>query len=210
MNKRLVENFLLPFGIFLLAFALRIIWGHQTHAPTLDSAVVGLMAMDIQEGARPLFFTGQGYMGALEAYLMAGVFELFGADRFTMTLVPSFFGALWPVLMYFFLKLDVPAKAAAAGALFLAFPAGHILWYTTVPYGGYPEMYVFGMVMLLHAAIRLKQKKVSPWRDAILFSVFAFLGAWTNLQVFPFLATAGVVWLYLLFPDWNCPSRWLP
>ncbi|MDF3130906.1 hypothetical protein P0Y35_16970 [Kiritimatiellaeota bacterium B1221] len=210
MNKRLVENFLFPFGLFLLAFVLRIIWGAYTHAPTLDTAVVGLMAMDIQEGARPLFFTGQGYMGALEAYLMAGVFELFGADRFTMTLVPGFFGSLWPVLMYFFLKLDVPAKPALAGALLVAFPAGHILWYTTVPYGGYPEMYVFGMVMLLHAALRLKQQKVFPWRDALLFSVFAFLGAWTNLQVAPFLGTAGLIWLYLLLPDWKRPSRWLP
>lgn len=193
-----------------MALALRLVWGHQTHAPTLDTAVVGLMAMDIQEGARPLFFTGQGYMGALEAYLMAGSFELFGVTRFTMCIVPAFFGALWPVLMYFFLKLDVPAKAAAAGTWFVALPAGHILWYTTVPYGGYPEMYVFGTVMLLHAAIRLKQKSYSPWKDAVLFSLFAFLGAWTNLQVFPFLATAGAVWLYLLFPDWKRPSRWLP
>lgn len=201
---------MIPSGLLILGTALRLFWGWQTHAPTMDTAIVGLMAMDIQEGARPMFFAGQGYMGALEAYLTAGIFELFGADRFTMTIVPSIFGGCWSVLLYFFLKQDVPVKGALAGALLVAFPARHILWYTTAPYGGYPEMYVFGTVMLLQAVHRLKAKTYSPWKDALSFSLFAFLGAWTNLQIFPFVATAGLVWIRLLAPDWKQPRRWLP
>lgn len=214
MNKNksvpALETVMIPLALFLIGTLLRLYFTYKTHAPTLDTAVVGLMALEIQNGARPLFFAGQGYMGALEAYLTAGMFSLFGADRFTMTFAPLLFGAFWPVLAYFFLRRDLPLRSAVAGALFVVFPAAYPLWYSSVPYGGYPETYVFGMAMMLHAYIRLGQKTYFPWRDAIWFSLLVLLGTWTNLQIFPYLATAGVVWLYLLFPDRFRPRRWLP
>jgi len=210
LKTQRIEGVWIPLGLYILGAILRLIWGWNAHAPTLDTAIVGLMAMDIQEGARPLFFTGQGYMGALEAYLTAGVFELFGTSPCTMSLVPSLFGAGWSVLLYFFLKQDVPWKGALAGSLLVAFPAQEILWYTTVPYGGYPEMYIFGMVMILHAALRLKTRSYAPVKDALFFSLVAFLGAWTNLQVFPFIGVAGLIWLFLLIPNWRTPKKWLP
>ena len=39
-----------------------------------DEALVGIQAQHILQGARPVYFYGQAYMGSLEAYLAAGVF----------------------------------------------------------------------------------------------------------------------------------------
>src|SRR3954467_13712912 len=50
-----------------------------------DQAVVGLMAKHLAEGrAFPLFFYGQHYMLAVEAWLAAPVFALFGASVATL------------------------------------------------------------------------------------------------------------------------------
>ena len=67
-------------GLALLALAYRLLLLRTTLA-TVDSdqAVLGLMARHILHGERPVFFYGQSYQGALEAYLTAGVFRLLGA-----------------------------------------------------------------------------------------------------------------------------------
>src|SRR5436305_557203 len=57
--------------------------------PPLDSdeATMGLMGMHIAfHGEWPIFFYGQGYMGAFEAYLAAIMFRLFGVSTFTLLL----------------------------------------------------------------------------------------------------------------------------
>ncbi len=47
-----------------------------------DEAVTGEMALHILKGEPQLFFWGQPYMGALEAYLSAFLFYLFGSSGF--------------------------------------------------------------------------------------------------------------------------------
>ena len=44
-----------------------------------DEATLGLVARDIQtEHVRPIFYPGQAYMGTLQAYVAAVLFEIFG------------------------------------------------------------------------------------------------------------------------------------
>lgn len=208
--SRLRVDLFVSAALFACAAGLRLYWAWRTHFPTMDTAIVGLMALDILEGARPMFFTGQGYMGALEGYLTAAVFALLSPGRVAMTLVPILFAGIWTVLMYRFLLLYLPRRGAVAGALAVAFPAEIALWYSTAPYGGYPEMYVFGTAMVLQAAARHASGRWRPWPDAGLFALLTFLGVWTNLQIVPFLATAGIVWLAVLWPARRRPARWLP
>ena len=52
-----------------------------------DEAVVGLMARHILQGARPIFFYGQAYMGSLDAYLVAGAFALLGESVLAVRVV---------------------------------------------------------------------------------------------------------------------------
>jgi hypothetical protein len=57
--------------------------------------LVGLMGRHVLNGARPVFYYGQAYMGAQEAYLGACVFRLFGSSMNTLRLVPMFFAMTW-------------------------------------------------------------------------------------------------------------------
>src|SRR3954447_15130924 len=62
-----------------------------------DEALVGIQAERIAAGAAhplPVFFYGQPYMGALEAYLAAGLFHLVGPSVPALRLVPLFFALL--------------------------------------------------------------------------------------------------------------------
>ena len=51
-----------------------------------DEAVTGNMALHILKGEPQLFFWGQPYMGALEAYLASSLFFLFGPSALTLHL----------------------------------------------------------------------------------------------------------------------------
>ena len=52
-----------------------------------DEAVVALMARHILQGARPIFFYGQAYMGSLDAYLVAAGFLIFGEQVWVVRLI---------------------------------------------------------------------------------------------------------------------------
>src|SRR5262245_65147200 len=50
-----------------------------------DESIIGLMTDDIlRHGAHPIFFYGQNYMGALQAYLAVPFFLLLGATPFAL------------------------------------------------------------------------------------------------------------------------------
>ena len=67
------------FTMIVLAMELRILLIAQGWPMTnSDESTMGLMALHIAyRGEVPIFFYGQGYMGALEAYLPAFLFSLF-------------------------------------------------------------------------------------------------------------------------------------
>src|SRR5690554_1891314 len=65
-----------------------------------DEAIVGLMARNILQGERPIFYWGQSYMGALEAYLAAAVFALLGSSTAALRLVPTVCSVIFVWLNY--------------------------------------------------------------------------------------------------------------
>ncbi|HEY6407432.1 MAG TPA: hypothetical protein VIY29_08190, partial [Ktedonobacteraceae bacterium] len=77
-------------AIITAALALRMFLSSQNWPiSNSDEATIGLMAMHIQRGELPIFYYGQNYMGALEAYLGAGLFSVFGVSLFTLRLVTT-------------------------------------------------------------------------------------------------------------------------
>lgn len=65
-----------------LALLIRAGWRYD-----YDEGMVGLQVLHILGGERPVFHPGQPYLGALESYLIAPVFALFGANAVTLKLV---------------------------------------------------------------------------------------------------------------------------
>lgn len=57
-----------------------------------DMAVTGLMGRHILQGHCPIFFYGQPFCGAIEAYLAAAIFALLGSSPLTLSLAPTLEG----------------------------------------------------------------------------------------------------------------------
>ena len=187
-------------ALMAAAFGARMALAVMVFTSTRDTSTVGIMARQILEGSRPLFYAGQDYMGAFEAYAVALVFFFLGASPETLAIVPSFFAALWVGALYLLFRDLFRSPAAGFGAAACAaFGGWYTVWYTMGAYGGYPEIYLAGVIALWLA---LRETEMTapdfrplPWTGLGL--VLAF-GVWTNLQVLPFFLTAAL-WLAV---DW--------
>jgi hypothetical protein len=120
-------DFLLLALAVLLGFSLRLYIARAAFATSFDSSTVGLMAMRILEGDRPLFYYGQLYMGSLEAYVAALMFAVFGVSTTILALSPILFSVAL-IIATFFLFREISAGerwVAFAAALSVAASSVH-------------------------------------------------------------------------------------
>src|ERR1700680_1865405 len=101
-------------GIILLALLLRIVLIALGWPPTnSDESTMGIMALHIASFKDfPIFIYGQPYMGALEAYLAAVPFRIFGVSIFSLRLGPMLLFALFLTSMYLLASLLYTKKIA--------------------------------------------------------------------------------------------------
>src|SRR3990170_3565645 len=110
-----------------------------------DEAIVGLMARHILRGERPTFFYGQAYLGSLDAWLVAGVFSVFGPSTLGIRLVQfGLYLALIATTYWLALRIYRSQWIAGAASLLLAIRTVLVALYTTVSLGGYGEVLVLG------------------------------------------------------------------
>ena len=114
-----------------------------------DQAIVGLMALDIAEGRRlPIFFDGQRYMGAVEAYVAAGLVAVLGHAPAVIALAPTLAFGLFVAGQFLLWTRwagrptgHLAAAIAAVGSPMLA------LW-GVAPRGGYSELLAWAVPVL--------------------------------------------------------------
>ncbi|MDE3230703.1 MAG: hypothetical protein KGO05_12560 [Chloroflexota bacterium] len=189
-----------------LGLAVRIALLIRTHAMIDgDEALVGIQAQRILEGARPVYFYGQAYMGSLEAYLAAGVFAVFGGSAWTLRAIPI---ALSIPLVYLTWRLALallPARApttpllAGLAALLAAAPPLYDLVAGMRAWGGQIEVYVISLALLL-ASVELADRLrdcAAPWeltRRWAIWGLLAGLGFWVN-PLISYALVACALWL---------------
>lgn len=144
-----------------------------------DEAIVGLMARHITQGARPVFFYGQSYMGSLDAWLIAGVFQILGEGLLGIRVVQValylvFLGSAWLVARRFF-DLEVAAWAVLLAAL----PPVLVLTYTSATLGGYGETLVLGNLILLLGHRTLSPNTPSHYLDYLGLGLVGGVAFWT-------------------------------
>lgn len=150
-----------------------------------DEAVVALMARHILQGARPVFFYGQAYMGSLDAFLVAAAFAWFGQQVWAIRLVQGvlYLGFLSTAICVGRRAFDSWSVGILA-AILLAIPTVNVTLYTTVSLGGYGEALLIGNLILL-AAMRLGDYLRSEVGIAPAW-LWLWLGFWLGFGVWVF------------------------
>ena len=171
-----------------------------------DEGVMGLMALHIgRSGEHPLFFYGQTYMGALQAYLGAALFSLFGVSIFTLRLGLLLLFTLFLVTMYLLVRLLYNCPFALVVLALLGLGGPELLKPQLLGLGGYPETLLFGALGLLLATwlalgarshARGRSRGRSHWLRLAAYAAFGLtlgLGWWGDPLVLPFIVVAALL-----------------
>ncbi|HEY7982581.1 MAG TPA: hypothetical protein VID73_00350 [Ktedonobacterales bacterium] len=163
--------------------------------PALDSdeAIIGLMARHILRGARPAFYYGQHYLGALDAYIAAVFFAVLGPSTIALRLsmLPLVLGFL---LMVLAIGQITYGKVGALAFLALAVGPAYALLREQAVIGGYQETLFLGGALLLLTYRRLRQPEPAPrtraelWRAVgwyVLMGLVIGLGVWSDQLILP-------------------------
>ena len=136
----------------LIVAALLVRWPFIARGETLlhsDEAIVGLMAQDIAAGERfPIYFYGQRYMGALEAYVIAAVSPLFENPIQALRFGPACFFALLVAVQYLMLTRWFGRRGGLVGATVLLAGAPMFMQWSISARGGYIEILLWGSALM--------------------------------------------------------------
>ncbi len=161
-----------------------------------DEAILGLMARHILHGRGfPLFFYGQRYMGALDAYLAVPLFALSGPSVGAMRLLQA---VLYAVVIAVYARVSWQVsprlESLAITLVMLALPPVLITLYTASTLGNYVETLLFGGVLLL-LGWRLLLDQGVPLYLWLVAGLIAGLAWWSMALIIGVLLPLGVAGL---------------
>jgi hypothetical protein len=198
--------------LILLAAAIRLVLISLNWPLTnSDEGTIGIMALHIAyNGAHPIFFYGQGYMGAWEAYLGAALFHLFGPSLFTLRLGLVLMFVLFLTCMYLLTKLLYSKGLAIVTLLFLGLGSGYVMARELSAIGGYCETLFFGALLFVLASWLTRSYTQQRSRRQALIRLLAYLGwglvaglgLWTDMLSAPFILMSGILMLIFCWREW--------
>jgi hypothetical protein len=195
MSPRAKKTFLIC--LLVLGAAYRLLAAYPLELGRFAPASSALQAMHILAGERPIFYSGQAWMGPAGAYFIALLFKIFGASTLTLGLfswVMSVLFLLGTVLLaYRLFDLD---NALVVAGLFLV-PIDWVMYLAGQPRAHYTTAFVLVPVIFLLTLALLRQHRAGrplPW-PAFLLGLVCGFSFWTNMAVGPAI---GVSVLLLL------------
>ncbi len=156
-----------------------------------DEAIVGLMAQDIAAGRQlPIYFYGQRYMGALEAYAVASASSLFDNPIHALRFAPAFFFALMVAVQYLMLTRWFSRRGGLMGALALIACAPMFMQWSISARGGYVEILLWGSALLWAYSEWFVPPAPTTRRGLRKFAFGSLIGSgmWINPSIVLFLA----------------------
>lgn len=161
-----------------------------------DQSVVGLMALDIAHGRRfPIYFDGQRYMGAVEAYAAAAFVRAFGHTPGVIALAPLVAFGLFAAGQFAVWRhwRDRATGHLAAALTVLGSPM-LVLW-GIVPRGGYVEFLAWALPTL--ACYRALARRDAPTPHPAAQTAWGFwlaIGYFLNPLALTVYATLALDW----------------
>lgn len=151
-RRHALDRLDLGMAAVLMIFALVARWPLIERGETLlhsDEAIVGLMAQDISDGTRfPIYFYGQRYMGALEAYVIAAITPFLENPIHALRVGPVLFFAALVAAQYLMLATWFGRLGGIIGAGTLIFAAPMFAQWSISARGGYIEILLWGTLLL--------------------------------------------------------------
>jgi hypothetical protein len=180
--------------LFLLILAVRLV---GVYPPTLrhDPATIALQACRILEGERPLFWSGQAWMGAAGTYVEALLFALLGKNTLVMSLYAWALSALWILFnLVLALRLFGPLAAALSAVVWL-FPTPTLLYWSSQARNDFQVFFIATPVLLLFTHdIVLRFRRGAPIDARVfLFGLFGGFSFWQNMAIGPCLVVTFAV-----------------
>ena len=190
----------LAIAVVMFAAALLVRWPFIERGETLlhsDEAIVGIMAQDIAAGrSLPIYFYGQRYMGALEAYAIAAVSPFFENPIHALRFGPACFFALMVAIQYLMLTRWFSRRGGLIGAVVLLAASPMFMQWSISARGGYIEILLWGSALLWAYSEWFVPPVPTTHRSRHRFIFGAIIGSglWINpsivLFVLPILAHA--------------------
>jgi hypothetical protein len=217
LHLRIGKEELYASGIIVFSACLRILLVCLGWPPTnSDEGTMGIMALHIaSHGEHPIYFYGQDYMGALEAYLAAVSFHLFGVSLLTLRLGVILLSSLFLASMYLLTSLLYTKKMALAVLVLLSMGSSGIVLREIYATGGSSQTLLFGSLSFCLAtwlSMTYNQDltpAIHSWRIAAysLWGLVIGLGLWSDMVVLPFFMMSGLLLLLFCWRDWR---TWVP
>lgn len=188
--------------VLLLALGMlyRLCAAYPTDIGRFAPASSALQAMHILSGERPIFYSGQAWMGPAGAYIIAMMFKLFGASSLTLGLFSWLMSVLFllgaVVLAYRLFGVD---NALVVAALFLV-PISYLMHLAGQPRAHYTICFVFvPIVLLMTLGLLRRHREGRPLRWAAFFlGLFCGFAFWTNMAIGPAIGISVLLLLWHL------------
>jgi 4-amino-4-deoxy-L-arabinose transferase-like glycosyltransferase len=189
------------FGLLAAGIAFRILMltryelvnGGDVDVYLADEGVVGLMGKHILEGRElPVFFYGQDYLGALEAYCAAASFALFGVGLTELRLVPFVFSLAVLAVVYRLAYVGYSVAAARWATALAAIAPMYFLQWNLKARGGFVE-HVFLLLAVLALFWRFHFKHERQGGLALGLGLVAGVALWVNQLVAGYLFVLAAV-----------------
>jgi len=165
-----------------------------------DAILAGWRALSLLQGKLVVFYSTMR-LGALESYVDAALFAVFGVSRGILGVAPFLWGSLQICVFFLLARRILSRPAAALSTLFMACPSSCYLFWIHLPIG-------YGLIMFLGTStlwLTAVATDKSPRKSAgFLLGLTTGLALWTSLQSLAFIVPAA------LFASLRLPSprRW--
>ncbi|MBI4010962.1 MAG: discoidin domain-containing protein [Candidatus Rokubacteria bacterium] len=160
-----------------------------------DEATIARMGLTVLRGEFPVYFHGQPFMGALDAYLLAPLYVTVGASAFAAELLPALLSVAWLGLMARLAWTTFGPRTALFTAVLLALPSNLLLYWSHEARPQYPLALLLG-TLALRLALGLSTASPSrATRTVALIGGVLGLALWTNflsLVYFPPVAALAI------------------
>ncbi|HEY7022034.1 MAG TPA: hypothetical protein VH349_13020 [Ktedonobacterales bacterium] len=164
-----------------------------------DESIVGLMTDDIlRHGAHPVFFYGQNYMGALQAYLAVPFFLLLGSTPFALLATATTETIVFFLILYLFTREIFSRKVALITLLLLATGPFSALGAELHVGAGEHDTLLLGALILWLVTLRLRGRDTLCARLALDAGAGLAIGValWCDFLILPFALAAALALMF--------------